>query len=155
MSSPIKIYWANALFGQADRNFNAECAATLRKAGYELFLPQESVAETDIAATSDIIFEADSAAIYAADMIVACIDQETIDCGVACEIGIGHTLGMPIIGLYTDIRQNRPNECRMYKNVFVVGAIKSAGKLVASMDELLTALDEYRIKGIVKKPRIK
>jgi dTMP kinase len=128
-----QIYWANAIFSMADRLFNAQCAEVLRKAGYRVFLPQEAIVNTPIDESSpaaEDIFRVDTSAILDSQLLVACIDQETIDCGVACEIGVAFAYGIPIIGLYTDIRQYRKDRGQMYKNLYVVGAIESTGEIV-------------------------
>jgi len=142
-----QIYWANSMFGQADREFNAKCAAILRDNGYDVFLPQEAVVnkgEGKSSPTADNIFRVDTTAIVNSNILVACIDQESIDCGVACEIGIAYTHGLPIIGLYTDIRQYRTGQGRMYKNLYVTGAIEASGKIVENLDELIRYLDETK-----------
>ena len=144
MREPIrpKVYWANAMFSAADREFNAKCAEVLRKAGYRVYLPQESAINRETSPYAEDIFRVDTAEILNSDILVACIDQETIDPGVACEIGVAFAGGIPIIGLYTDIRQYREGPSRMYKNPYVIGAIKTLGKIVSNVDELLRAIPE-------------
>jgi nucleoside 2-deoxyribosyltransferase len=137
------IYWANALFSEADRRFNDDCAKRLRAAGYTVFLPQETSMTYDKAPTNAEIFRVDTTEIQSADILVACIDQFPIDSGVACEIGIAHAFGIPIIGLYTDIRSKREGPGRMYKNQYVMGAIEASGEIVFSMDQLMQAIPNY------------
>lgn len=134
------------MFSAADREFNAACAAKLRHVGYHVFLPQDSTinAPTDKSSpTSEGIFRADTAAILDSDLMVACIDQENIDSGVACEVGIAHSHGIPVIGLYTDIRQHREGVGRMYKNLYVVGAIESVGEIATSVDALIGSIKQH------------
>ena len=71
------------------------------------------------------------------------IDQFPIDSGVACEIGVAYASGIPIIGLYTDIRSNREGSGRMYKNQYVMGAIEAVGEVVYSIDQLLQVIPKY------------
>jgi len=142
-NSHIRIYWANALFTEADREFNSHYAGRLRKEGFDVFLPQESVANKGTAPTARDIFKSDTVEILNSDLLVACLDQETIDSGVACEVGIAYTYGIPIIGLYTDIRQYRQGDGHMYKNLYVIGAIELAGTIVRNMDELLLAVQRF------------
>ncbi len=142
-----KIYWANALFSQADRMFNKMCAEKLRNLGYEVFLPQETPMTYETAPTNEKIFEVDTEAIRSCDLLVACIDQFPIDSGVACEIGVAYALEKPIIGLYTDIRAKREGQGRMYKNQYVMGAIQLAGVIVYSIDELLERLHDFKMKS--------
>ncbi len=135
-----RVYWANAMFNEADRAFNARCAEQLRVAGISVFLPQESTENASASPSADVIFRQDSAEILQSDVMVACLDQETIDPGVCCEIGVAFLGGVPIIGLYTDIRQNRTGPARMYKNLYVVGAVLSSGGIVSSIGELIPLL---------------
>jgi SAM-dependent methyltransferase len=112
--------------------------------GYDVFLPQEQNVndpEHFVAPTPAAIFRADTQALLASDLLVACLDQETVDCGVACEIGIAHAWGMPIVGLYTDIRQHRHGPSRMYKNPYILGAIEKCGQIVADPSDLPCAIE--------------
>jgi nucleoside 2-deoxyribosyltransferase len=137
------IYWANALFSEADRKFNEDCAKKLRAAGYTVFLPQETSMTYEKAPTNAEIFRVDTTEIQSADILIACIDQFPIDSGVACEIGVAHAFGIPIIGLYTDIRRKREGPGRMYKNQYVMGAIEASGEIVDSMDQLMHVILKY------------
>lgn len=137
------IYWANALFCEADRTFNAQCVRRLREVGYDVFLPQESPVNKDTSPSATEIFRVDTSTILNSNLVIACLDQETIDSGVACEIGIAFAFGIPIIGLYTDIRQFRDGPGRMYKNLYTLGAVESFGEIVTSLDGLLEALPIY------------
>jgi len=144
--STWRIYWANSMFTEADRNFNVQCAEALRSAGYQVFLPQEAIVNHlfgEASPSAQDIFRVDTSAILDSHLLVACIDQETIDSGVACEIGIAFAHGIPIIGLYTDIRQHRKGCGQMYKNPYVVGAIESAGEVVSCIGGLLHAIQRY------------
>ncbi len=141
-----QIYWANSMFSDADRIFNAHCAEALRGAGYQVFLPQDAAVNntsSESAPDAGSVFRSDTSAILDADLLVACIDQETIDSGVACEIGIAHAHGIPVVGLYTDIRQRRLGIGRMYKNLYVLGAIESVGEVVSTVEELLQVVGKH------------
>ena len=137
-----RIYWANALFSEADREFNEKCAAILRDAGYSVFLPQETPMTFETAPTNEEIFRVDTEEIIKADILVACIDQFPIDSGVACEIGIAYASGKLVVGFYTDIRRQREGSGRMYKNQYVMGAIEAGGQLVHGIDELLQIIEQ-------------
>lgn len=136
------IYWANSLFSKADRDYNQFCVNEIRSKGYTVFLPQELLINKSNSPSEKEIFECDTKAIIDSKLFVTCIDQETIDCGVACEIGIAYSLGKYIIGLYTDIRKDRL-KYKMYKNPYVIGAILSNGLIVESLNELITKISEY------------
>lgn len=141
-TTKARIYWANAMFSRSDRDFNLSCAEQLRNLGYEVFLPQESSVNDGTSPSSTDIFTKDSVEILNSQVVVACLDQETIDAGVACEIGFSYANGIPVIGLYTDIRQFRLGISRMYKNLYVIGAIELLGGIVTSLGELEVALDK-------------
>ena len=137
-----KIYWANALFSDADRKFNEVSVVRVRAAGYSVFLPQEAFVK-DADPTNKEIFRVDTEELQSCNVVVACLDQFPIDSGVACEIGVAYASDIPVIGLYTDIRSKRTGEGRMYKNQYVLGAIQARGEIVSSIDELLDTLPRY------------
>lgn len=136
-----RVYWANSIFGEADRRFNADCVDALRRAGHSVLNPQEnSFNAGDQEPTAAEIFSGDTEQVRQCDVLVACIDQETIDAGVACEAGIAWALGKRLVGLYTDFRRYRQGDFSMYKNPYVVGCIQDRGVLVSSLQELLDEL---------------
>ncbi|MBA7695962.1 hypothetical protein ES703_104604 [subsurface metagenome] len=137
-----KLYWANALFSDADRKFNEVSVAKVRAAGYTIFLPQEAFSG-DADPTNEEIFRVDTDELQSCDAIVACLDQFPIDSGVACEIGVAFGSNIPVIGLYTDIRSRRKGAGRMYKNQYVLGAIEARGEVVYSIEQLLEILPKY------------
>ena len=137
-----KIYWANALFSDADRKFNKEGVERVRAAGHTIFLPQEAFRDT-ADPTNEEIFRIDTQELQSSDIVVACLDQFPIDSGVACEIGVAHASGIPVIGLYTDIRSNREGPGRMYKNQYVLGAIEINGEIVGSVEEIIKTIPKY------------
>ena len=85
------------------------------------------------------IFTKDVAAVKDCRVFVANIDQESIDSGVASQIGIANVLGKPIVGVFTDSRRDRSRNS-IYKNSHVMGAIKSAGELIYTLDHLVAAV---------------
>jgi len=139
----LRVYWANALFSDADRRFNEVCADALRAAGYEVVLPQAVPANAESAPTAESIFKQDTTELLSCDVLIACLDQETIDAGVACEVGLAYAAGVPILGLLTDLRQFRLGEGRVYKNPFVVGAIERLGGVCSSVSEVVRALGNF------------
>ncbi len=137
-----KIYWANALFSDADRKFNEVSVKKVRAEGYDVFLPQEAFKD-DADPTNEEIFRVDTNEVQSSDIVVACLDQFPIDSGVACEIGVAYASDIPVIGLYTDIRSNREGPGRMYKNQYVLGAIEINGEIVSSVEELIKKIPKY------------
>lgn len=149
-----KIYLANGLFSLADRNLNDLIARVIRSTfnDIDLFVPQEqSINDKSGYADSLTIYELDSDNLMKSHIMVAVIDGVEIDSGVACEIGVASVLGIPVIALYSDVRQlgadnskkidalieNSVENQFMYRNLFVVGAIRnSGGVIVKDLDEL-------------------
>lgn len=157
----MKAYLANALFSRADFLYNDYLASYIRQEFPELtlYVPQENgeINDKTKLATSEDIAYADVTEIENSDFMIAVLDGQDIDSGVAAEIGIMYQLGRPIIGLYTDIRQkgtDNGSKIEMlrqdvtenqfqYRNLFVMGLIKrSGGVIVEEEDELMGAIDE-------------
>ena len=131
------IYWANGLFTAAQRSFNAFWARALRDIGHEVILPQEfDVNDPTIDTAALDIFLVDTDAVLKSALVVAVIDDESIDAGVAAEIGITFAAGIPLIGVYTDIRQYRARG-RMYKNLYVIGLLEASFGVVGTLDALV------------------
>lgn len=138
-------YLANGLFSLGDRLINERIAERVREAidGIDLYVPQENDAinDKDAFADSSMIAQADVDKLTHSDFLIAVIDGVEIDSGVAAEIGVAYALGKPIYALYTDVRQHgRSNQKKldalmsdgtenqfMYRNLFVVGLIKTSG----------------------------
>lgn len=156
----MKIYFANGLFSQADFEFNARIVADLRKQvpGVDIYLPQENAAINDKQAYADskMIAQADTDELLSADLVVAVLDGITIDAGVASEIGVAYAREIPIVGLYTDSRQQGAgNQKKLaalqeiaenqfhYLNLYTTGLIKLNGTIVNNTADLATAVAGY------------
>lgn len=159
----MKIYLANGLFSQADYEFNAKVAEYIRDniEYVNLFVPQEQeINDKNSYADSQQIFQLDFDNVKDSDLIIAIVDGVEIDSGVACEIGIARALNIPIIALYTDVRRLGASNLKkinalmadtienqfMYRNLFVVGAVKSNGVVVNSLGELVSQVLKYKSK---------
>ncbi|KJY62149.1 nucleoside 2-deoxyribosyltransferase [Lactobacillus apis] len=156
----MKIYFANALFSQAELNYNAQLAAKIRQLDQtiDLYLPQEndSINDKQAYADSKMIAQADTEKLIASDLMVAVLDGLSIDNGVASEIGVAYAKEIPIIGLYTDTRQQgSSNQQKLqalgqiaenqfhYVNLYTTGLIKLNGTIVNSEADLLEAVKKY------------
>jgi nucleoside 2-deoxyribosyltransferase len=95
----MKVYFAGPLFSAAEREWNEELAAALRKAGHEVFLPQDKEWGLDAAR----IFSIDVGGIDWADALVAIMDGPDPDAGTAWEVGYAYGK-KPIVLVRTDIR---------------------------------------------------
>ncbi|MCX0279184.1 nucleoside 2-deoxyribosyltransferase [Bombilactobacillus mellis] len=155
----MKIYFANALFSQADINYNAQLAAQIRNLSpqIDLYLPQENndINDKQAYADSKMIAQADTAKLLASDLVIAILDGNAIDNGVASEIGVAYAQKIPIIGLYTDTRQQGAgNQKKLdalsqvaenqfhYVNLYTTGLIKLNGTIVNNEADLLTAIKQ-------------
>lgn len=164
--SVIQGYLANSLFSQSDIIYNEHIAKQLRNEfkNLKLYVPQENEALNDKNGYADslTIFQGDNKHLDETEILFAVIDGAEIDSGVACEIGRFVALReqeikttgsskKTIYALYTDIRQNgRDNQQKIdaliengtenqfsYKNLYVIGAIKSCGKIFSNVEELI------------------
>lgn len=156
----MKAYLANGLFSLGDRLVNERLASAIRQAipEIELYVPQENDAINDKTAYADslAIAEADLVMLQKSDVLVAVLDGVEIDSGVAAEIGAFAMLNRPIVGVFTDVRQQgRENMMKIealirdgienqfvYRNLFVIGLIKRNGVITTSINDAVLAVQE-------------
>ena len=151
------LYFASPLFTEMERAFNTQVVANLRAQVPDLtvFLPQEQEAINDKNAYADsqMIARYDTEAGLKSDVLVAVLDGQLIDPGVASEIGIAYQAGIPIVGLYTDVRQqggSHPEKLKAlqevaesqfsYVNLYTTGLIKLRGEIVTASADLPAAV---------------
>lgn len=151
-----KIYFASPLFSEMELAFNKVLVEKIRHQfpGVEVYLPQEQMAINDKSSYADstMIAQYDTDALLDSDLMIAVLDGAVIDVGVASEIGVAYHADMPILGLYTDSRQqgaDNPQKIAAlqevaesqfsYVNLYTVGLVKLRGEIVSSSDELLEA----------------
>jgi nucleoside 2-deoxyribosyltransferase len=149
----VKVYFAGPLFTPYERRFIDECAAQLRSAGFDVFVPHEHELALDGPVTAERIFAKDWAGLSEANAVLALLDGPLIDDGTACEIGIFYALMQRdpgkkgIVGLVTDLRaareSSREGEARGL-NLFVVGCIEAAGTICTDLDAAQDVLDRWR-----------
>lgn len=158
------IYFGAGLFTQADREFNEKVVGEIEEGKLgNVYLPQSNSAinEKKNYANSIQIFEGDNEYLRNSDILIAVLDGDVIDAGLACEVGyfarMCETDNKPrmILGLLTDIRQgNVTNEKIealeelaespfLYVNTYVTGAIKSNGVVVDNVDDLLGEIEKF------------
>ncbi|WP_258040979.1 nucleoside 2-deoxyribosyltransferase [Lysinibacillus sphaericus] len=158
----MKAYLANGLFSLGDRLVNERLAKAIRQAipDIELYVPQENDAINDKSSYADslAIAEADLAMLQMSNVLVAVLDGVEIDSGVAAEIGAFSMLNRPIVGVFTDVRQQgRENMMKIealirdgienqfvYRNLFVIGLIKRNGVITTSIDDAVLAVQELQ-----------
>jgi nucleoside 2-deoxyribosyltransferase len=95
----MRLYFAGPLFSAAERDWNEELAAALRKGGHEVFLPQDQETGMDAAR----VFNTDVGGIDWADALVAIMDGPDPDAGTAWEVGYAYGK-KPIVLVRTDFR---------------------------------------------------
>ncbi|WP_244444984.1 nucleoside 2-deoxyribosyltransferase [Oceanobacillus jeddahense] len=162
----VKGYLANGLFSMGDRYVNEQLAKAIREAVPEidLYVPQENDAINDKAAyaNSELIAEADLSKLEESDILIAVLDGIEVDSGVAAEIGAFSMLQRPIVGVFTDTRQQgRDNQKKIdaliedglenqfvYRNLFLVGLVKRNGVITSSLEEAVGAVLEIKNKRI-------
>lgn len=106
-----KVYFAAPLFSEQDRLYNKHVYDLLleemeeRGLEADIYLPQnnEDINDKNSYASAVDILKADFDKLSESDIFVALLDGE--DSGVAFEAGVAYTLGMPMIGMWTDVRQ--------------------------------------------------
>lgn len=156
----MKAYLANGLFSLGDRLVNEQLAVAIRDgiSSIELYVPQENDAINDKTAYADslAIAQADLEMLQKSDVLVAVLDGVEIDSGVAAEIGAFAMLDRPIIGVFTDVRQQGRDNMQkiealvrdgienqfVYRNLFVVGLIKRNGIITTSIEEAVKAIQK-------------
>lgn len=157
----MKIYFASPLFTQMELMFNEVVVKEIRRRypEIEVYLPQEQGDINDKTAYADSmkIAKFDTDNLLESDLMIAVLDGQTIDAGVASEVGVAYQAGIPILGYYSDSRQqgfdnkekldalSQIGESQFsYVNLYTVGLIKLNGTLVNSTDKLIEAIDRYR-----------
>ncbi|MBG9983160.1 nucleoside 2-deoxyribosyltransferase [Aerococcaceae bacterium DSM 111020] len=157
----MQIYFAAPLFSEAELLYNEHVVEKIRQSfpNIDVFLPQEQadINDKQSYADSKMIAQLDTDALLDSNMLVAVLDGLSIDPGVASEIGIAYQAGIPIIGLYTDSRQQgATNQQKLdalqelaesqfsYINLYTVGLIKLNGTVVDSINQLIENIETYQ-----------
>ena len=147
----MRLYVAGPLFSEAERTWLDSLASRLRADGFDCFVPHENFPElADV--TLELVYRIDTEGLRSANALVAWLDGPIVDDGTACEIGMFAELARSggehyrgIVAITTDIRLERRRAGNVVgggMNLFVGGAIESCGRIVHSVDEVVTALRE-------------
>jgi len=146
----VQVYLAGPLFSQAERAWLDGLSAALRADGLNVFVPHENFDATT-EPTPEEVYRVDGAGLRASNALLAWLDGPMIDDGTAAEIGAfaelvasGDKRYRGIVGLVTDLRLERrrgraPGDGM---NLYVAGAIASAGRTCWSVEEAVIALRE-------------
>ncbi|SDQ21610.1 nucleoside 2-deoxyribosyltransferase [Carnobacterium viridans] len=155
-----KIYFASPLFSEMEKSYNEKLVLSIRETYPEIdvYVPQEQgeINDKNAYADSMAIAKYDTEALLASQLMVAVLDGSTIDVGVATEIGVAYQAGIPIIGLYTDSRQQGATNLQKlaalqevaesqfsYVNLYTVGLIKMNGAIYSTSEDFITAIKDY------------
>lgn len=154
----MNIYFAAPMFAESERLYNQVVVEEIRQAYPQvaIYLPQENLAINDKTAyaNSEMIALADTEKVLESQLMIAVLDGLSIDAGVASEIGVAYAKGIPVLGLYTDSRQqggthpkkiaalNEVGENQFhYLNLYTTGLIKLNGVILSSKADLLEELN--------------
>lgn len=154
------VYFAAPLFAESERRYNAYLVEALRKKFPEVtfYLPQEQgdINDKSQYADSKKIALYDTEALLNSDLLIAVLDGPVIDVGVASEIGVAYQANIPMVGLFTDSRQqgsDNPEKIKAlgavaesqfpYANLYTVGLIKLKGQIVNHTEALLETVAHY------------
>ncbi|QIK57262.1 nucleoside 2-deoxyribosyltransferase [Erysipelothrix sp. HDW6A] len=157
----MKIYFASPLFSNMERIYNADVVSRIRNQypDIEVYLPQEQGDINDKSSYADsvMIAKLDTQELLSSDLLIAVLDGITVDAGVASEIGVAYQAGIPVLGLYTDSRQEGyDNKEKIealselaesqfsYVNLYTVGLIKLNGYLTNSEEDLINRIVDYK-----------
>lgn len=146
----MRIYFAGPLFTPYEREFIDQCAAKMRAAGMEVFVPHEIPLPDPV--TPEFIFKIDSEQVLKADAVLALLDGPMVDDGTASEIGIfwaamqSDSTKKGIVGLVTDTRVIRDRNMIDGKgiNLFVRGCVEDVGEVVDSFEKGFTILKKWQ-----------
>lgn len=159
MENKIKVYYAAPLFTRAEQLYNVDVYEALRTAllgsefnhKVDIFFPQEQpINDKNSYADSKMIAKLDADEVEDCDILIAVLDGQGVDPGVASEVGMAYALRKPVLGLYTDIRRlGADNEDKVkalhevaenqfhYVNLFTTGLIKLGGGNIYTDEEAL------------------
>ena len=102
-----KVYFAGPLFTQAEWQWNAAVAASLRRLGFDVILPQEreqALRQSGATVDAATLFADNLAGIERSQVVVAVLDGADPDSGTCWEAGYAYKAGRLVIGLRTDLR---------------------------------------------------
>jgi nucleoside 2-deoxyribosyltransferase len=135
----MRVYFAGPLFTAPERDWNAALAAALRRAGHDVFLPQEQEPGMDAAG----IFATDVSGIDGAECVLAIMDGADPDSGTSWEVGYAYGK-KPIVLVRTDIRGNAGSDGSGYNAMLAESATIRVDAAAAPIDqvarEVLSAL---------------
>ena len=139
----MKIYFAGPLFTLAERRFNEELSAEIRRRipAVDIFFPQACdhgfQGKPDFAAR---LYRILIDAVDRCDAVVAILDGPDSDSGTCIEIAYAHAKGKPVIGVRTDFRDGEVHGL----NIMTAGICSAIVKLSSTT----CTIDEVAVKVV-------
>ncbi|KAF1296572.1 nucleoside 2-deoxyribosyltransferase [Enterococcus sp. JM4C] len=164
----MNIYFAAPMFAKSDLQYNTMVVEKIRELSEDVsvYLPQENgdINNKSAYADSKMIAQADTEKVLESQLLIALLDGLVIDPGVASEVGVAYAKGIPMIGLYTDTRQQGSDNSKKlaalaevaenqfhYVNLYTAGLIKLNGTIVSTEDALLEKVKQWLDKESITK----
>lgn len=155
-----QIYFASPLFSDMERVYNESLVKKIRAMYPELnvYLPQEQgeINDKESYADAKMIAKYDTDALLSSQLVLAILDGVSIDVGVASEIGVAYQAGIPVLGLFTDSRQQGADNQKKitalkevgesqfpYMNLYTSGLIKLNGQILNTEEDWLKEITTY------------
>lgn len=155
-----QIYFASPLFSDMERVYNESLVKKIRAMYPELnvYLPQEQgeINDKESYADAKMIAKYDTDALLSSQLVLAILDGVSIDVGVASEIGVAYQAGIPVLGLFTDSRQQGADNQKKitalkevgesqfpYMNLYTSGLIKLNGQILNNEEDWLKEITTY------------
>lgn len=155
-----QIYFASPLFSDMERVYNESLVKKIRAMYPELnvYLPQEQgeINDKESYADAKMIAKYDTDALLSSQLVLAILDGVSIDVGVASEIGVAYQAGIPVLGLFTDSRQQGADNQKKitalkevgesqfpYMNLYTSGLIKLNGQILTNEEDWLKEITTY------------
>ena len=155
-----KGYYAAPLFSHMELQYNEFLVGKIREVYPELslYVPQENgdINDKNAYADSILIAKLDTEQLLDSNVMIAILDGQTMDVGVATEIGVAYQAGIPVVALFSDSRQQGATNAKKiaalqevaesqfpYVNLYTIGLIKTNGVVVNNIDDLISQIGYY------------
>ena len=153
MASSPKVYVAGPLgFHEWGRIHHAEVLAALRQAGVEPLDPWRHPPPPGAPGSAELHestrrYGAQNAVdVRGSDAVLAILDGADVDSGTAAEVGYACALGIPIVGLRTDLRRSGENDT-VVVNLQVQWFVEASGGRIEQTLPAAVALVQELVAG--------
>lgn len=156
----LKIYLGGPLFSEQEVSWNIELEKRIKEkygSKVSIYNPcnNDEINDKSNYADSIMIANGDNEFLEKADVLIAQIDGQSPDVGMAAEVGYYFSLEKPIIGLLSDSRQGNVTDKKVkaleevaesqwsYHNLYLIGLMKQRGPIARSSKELIEMIGQY------------